>query len=168
MKKKWHITTSLYALLLTGCGIHGQSASDLPKSLQNITIISTSRETNNFKVALSRRLRALGVHIGHPSKNTTKMILKSLDYQQSIPSYSNASNPQYISGSSRLCFEIITPNQKKHPLPQCVSQSQEYLVNFSTSFNPSTQEDIRRQTQERVEDWLINRLTLPSTHDQLK
>ena len=168
MKKALYIATGLSVALLTGCGVHGQSASDLPKSLQNINIATISKATNNFKQTLTRRLRALGVHVVQPSKNATQITLKSLDYQQSIPSYANASNPQYISGSSRLCFEIKIPHNTKPSLSQCISQSQEYLVNFSTSFNPTTQEEIRRQTQERLEDWLINFLTLPSTQDQLK
>ena len=159
----------LLVSLLNACGFHFQRSSDFSPALKRITIVSQSDRTMNFSILLKRRLRALGLsHSNKQHPATATLTLVSLKYDQSTPSITTSNEPQYITGTSTLCFSLQLKHQSTRLVKQCISQSDQIMVSFTTAFNPSISDQLQNQTEQRLVEMLINTLSSPNITQQLQ
>lgn len=168
---KW-IKASLLLFLtcsLAACGFHFQRNSDFSAALQRTAVTSKSNKTVNFSILLKRKMHALGLYqptVKYPATATLTLI--SLRYYHSIPNITTSNQPQYIKGTSTLCFQLQRHRPKAREIKRCISQSDQIMVTFSTAFNPNTLAQLQNQAEQRLVETVINTLSSPIVTQQLE
>ena len=149
------LTTATVTLSLSSCGIHFRNKKDFPPGLWRTTVVDNA---NNSQLAnaISLQFRALGME--DSNNPTTTFTINSYSLNQSAPSVSDSNSPTTITISGILCYSIQKSHNSKAPYKNCVSASDQHIVDTATTYNPSTKSMYGQQLNTNLIATLLQQL----------